>query len=289
MSKNLEKLSAALIYAKNDYQINHLFADEIIEELEKKKIQTKLILIDQDNKQNIDLTNYDIIINRSRFFEFLVNFKNKRHVFNQPEFTKMANDKYLTYKWAKYNNIRCLKTDLFQNKEIKNYKFPVVIKQRDGHGGKEVFKFNNSKDLEENNLINEKYVVQEFFKQAKSDIRVYVMFKKIIAVIKRTAKNDEFRSNLSIGGKVEKYHLSLSNYFYVRKIINDLPDGYYGLDFFKKSGKLILNEVEDVVGSRSLYKLKKNLNIPKLLVKKIIKKLKKANHFQNEFFSKINY
>lgn len=289
MSKNLEKLSAALIYAKNDYQINHFFADQIIEEFAKKKIKANLILVDNDNKQNVDLTNYDIVINRSRVFEFLLNFKNKRHVFNQPEFTKMANDKYLTYKWAKYNNIKCLETQLFQNKDIKNYKFPVVIKQRYGHGGKEVMKFNNLKNLEEVNLVNEKYIVQEFFKNAKSDIRVYVMFKKIIAVIKRTAKDGEFRSNLSIGGKVEKYHLSLNNYFYVKKIINDLPEGYYGLDFFKKSQKLILNEVEDVVGSRSLYKLKKNLNIPKLLVKKIIKKLKKANHFQNEFFSKINY
>lgn len=289
MSKNLEKLSAALIYAKNDYQINHFFADQIIEEFAKKKIKANLILVDNDNKQNVDLTNYDIVVNRSRMFEFLLNFKNKRHVFNQPEFTKMANDKYLTYKWAKYNNIKCLKTELFRNNEIKNYKFPLVIKQRDGHGGKEVMKFNNLKELEEANFINEKYIVQEFFKNGKSDIRVYVMFKKIIAVIKRTAKEEEFRSNLSIGGKVEKYHLSLNNYFYIKKIINDLPEGYYGLDFFKKSQKLILNEVEDVVGSRSLYKLKKNLNIPKLLVKKIIKKLKKANHFQDEFFSKINY
>lgn len=288
MSKNLEKLSAAIIYAKNDYQINHFFADQIIEEFAKKKIKANLILVDNDNK-NVDLTNYDIIINRSRIFEFLMNFKNKRHVFNQPEFTKMANDKYLTYKWANFNNIKCLKTEIFQNKEIKNYKFPVVIKQRDGHGGKEVIKFNNLKDLENANIINEKYVVQEFFKYAKSDIRVYVMFKKIIAVIKRTAKDDEFRSNLSVGGKVEKYRLSLNNYFYLKKIINDLPEGYYGLDFFKKSRKLILNEVEDAVGARSIYKLKKNLNIPKLLVKKIIKKLKKADHFQNEFFSKINY
>ncbi|WP_027119784.1 ATP-grasp domain-containing protein [[Mycoplasma] testudinis] len=287
--KKENKTSIALIYAKNDYQINHHFADAILKEFETHNHLAKLILIDPNKDEKIDLTGFDVIINRSRKIEFLEGFQNKRHIFNQPDFTKMANDKFLTFQWMKFNSIRCLTTELLNFRKAKDYKYPIVVKKRDGHGGSEVYKFNSYKDLELKNLDPQSHIVQEFFKNGDVDVRVYVMFGKILSSIKRQSPQDDFRSNVSVGGGGNVYKLTFWEKIYIKKIIKMLPLGYYSLDFFWKANKLILNEIEDVTGSRMIQRLGLKIDIPKILVKNIIHRLKKADNFQNEILTSIKY
>lgn len=71
--------------------------------------------------------------------------------------------------------------------KIKDYGDSLLVKNRYGHRAKEVNKINEFKDLlsYENNASD--YIVEDFCENAKSDVRIYVIFGKIIKIIQRTA------------------------------------------------------------------------------------------------------
>lgn len=97
MKKTTNQSGIALIYSENDFLINKEFAQAIIHEIEKAGYRGKLFLVNHDHCDQIDLTNFDVVINRSRKGSFLKNFKNQKFIFNRVDFSEMANDKYLTF------------------------------------------------------------------------------------------------------------------------------------------------------------------------------------------------
>ena len=123
-------------------------------------------------------------------------------------------------------------------------------------------------------------VVQPFVQGENADVRVYVLDNAIVTAVKRTAK-EGFKSNYSLGGEVEEYVLSKEERVVVDKIIawfnkerylREKTSGlfYVGIDFIiDKEGKFLFNEIEDVVGSRMLYKTS-NIDIAQMYMNKII-------------------
>ena len=63
----------------------------------------------------------------------------------------------------------------------------------------------------------------------------------------------DFRSNFCLGGKAMEYELSPWEKNEVQKVIDQFNISYAGLDFIFDNGKIIFNEMEDVVGARMLY------------------------------------
>ncbi|CDN40685.1 ATP-grasp domain-containing protein [Mycoplasma amphoriforme] len=289
MKKTTNQSGIALIYSENDFLINKEFAQAIIHEIEKAGYRGKLFLVNHDHCDQIDLTNFDVVINRSRKGSFLKNFKNQKFIFNRVDFSEMANDKYLTFEWCKHHKIVCNEIKILDMAKAKDYRYPLLIKNRYGHHAKEINKINEFKDLlsYENNASD--YIVEDFCENAKRDVRIYVMFGKIIKIIQRTVEGNEFRSNFNLNGVVKEIKLSFLKKRYVKKIIKKLPDGYYGIDFFINKNKLILNEIEDVVDSKALSKANIDFNISGLIIKNIVKKLKNAQQFRNQALSKLEY
>ena len=79
----------------------------------------------------------------------------------------------------------------------------------------------------------------------------------MIGAIRRFSQTD-FRANYCLGGEIEWYDLTKEQKQLVEKILEHLSCDYVGIDFMiDEKGKWIFNEIEDVVGSRSLYTLKK--------------------------------
>ena len=74
---------------------------------------------------------------------------------------------------------------------------------------------------------------------------------QIIASILRVS-NSDFRSNYSLGGTAKIYNLSHEERSIVYKIIELFDFGLVGIDFYFM-GKMVFNEIEDVVGARMLY------------------------------------
>lgn len=90
---------------------------------------------------------------------------------------------------------------------------PLVIKLLEGTQGKGVVLAETasaaSSVIDAFRNLDAYFLVQEFVREAKgADIRCFVIGGKVVASMKRTAKDGEFRSNLHLGGKSAKVKIS---------------------------------------------------------------------------------
>lgn len=94
---------------------------------------------------------------------------------------------------------------------IENMPFPLILKTAAGRQGKGVFKVENVDELKSkiNELtdISPTFVIREFIPN-DGDIRIFTVGYKALAAMKRTPTTQgEFRSNISQGGKGDKFDL----------------------------------------------------------------------------------
>ncbi|MCD8373156.1 MAG: RimK family alpha-L-glutamate ligase [Clostridia bacterium] len=120
--------------------------------------------------------------------------------------------------------------------------YPVVVKTSYGSLGKGVFKADDRgglyKIMEEVKCIP--HLFQQFIKESSgTDLRVIAVGGKCVAAMKRTAEND-FRSNIELGGKGEKFELSDDIKNLCKKVSEALGLDYCGIDIlFGKDGPLV--------------------------------------------------
>lgn len=130
-----------------------------------------------------------------------------------------------------------------------------VIKSVSGHGGNEVFLLQEQEKWRDI-LAGREVVIQEKIECHSRDLRVYVLAGKIYCAMLREGKKD-FRSNFSLGGSVREMGLTTAQREYIDCFIKCLPDysaGMYSIDFLPlPDGRLIFDEVEEMVGCRMLY------------------------------------
>ena len=97
------------------------------------------------------------------------------------------------------------------------------------------------------------FITQALCSETGKDMRVYVLGGKLLAAVLRSSDND-FRSNFSLGGDVQAVAVPRSIRRMVKRLAKKVRLEFVGVDFIRHEGKWILNEIEDVVGSRMLYK-----------------------------------
>jgi len=141
-------------------------------------------------------------------------------------------------------NIPIVPTNIFYTKEqvlANKWEYPVIAKHEKGYQGKSVKKFDNQKQLEKFvKRINEKNVGMFLWQKClptRWDLRVIVLDGKAIGAMKRSAVGDEFRSNFSLGGAVEKWELSESDRELAEKVAKVCGLDYCGVDIMKDSAK----------------------------------------------------
>ncbi len=245
-----------LFYDSKDVKRNKSFIDAIINEFKKYNIDI-ILYTQEDDYKNLKQPNF--IINRSRFDDISKHFKLS---FNEAYTTKITNDKLLTYNYFK-DIIPTIKT--YTKDEITS--FPLVCKNRYSHGGKDVFIVENESEIK----ASDDYIYQDILVKGK-DLRVYILDNKILAAVLRENKND-FRANYSLGGSISLYTLNNSEKEIIYKILDHIDMTYGGIDFlFDESGNIVLNELEDPVGARMLYKLT-DIDVVEEYVRIIAKKL----------------
>lgn len=170
-------------------------------------------------------------------------------VFNNFRTAKVANDKYGTYLCARRLGLPVMPTFPARQADF----FPCVLKTRDGHGGSEVFWINDGRDLANASVDADKCIVQKPCSDLGKDMRVYSFGGKITAGVLRTSQVD-FRSNFSLGGEVAPCEVSPEQKEIVAALHAELGFDFVGVDFISDGGRWVLNEIEDVVGTRMLYK-----------------------------------
>ncbi len=210
----------------------------------------------------------DFVLNRTRQPEVSFWYQEREiPVFHSGELVGIANNKYATLEYFRQHLPQwvlgekwCPESSLLSKEEIERIilqkkKLPkdMVIKSLSGHGGREVFL---TQEPWQQVLSGEDCLLQERIKSHSQDLRVYILGGEIYQGILRTGKED-FRSNYSLGGRVEAYELNHKQREWIYAFVHALPQewlGMLGLDFIlTEDGQLLFNEVEEMVGCRMLY------------------------------------
>ena len=265
-------MDAWLIYDEYEAEKNKYYIQLYFDECKKRSINLRLLICEKinikiiDSKFSISYKNEHIAtpsfaicrtINPmlSQQLEYM-----KIPVYNNAFVSSICNNKMKTYQYVSSFGIEIMNTS-FANKKIENIKYPFVIKPVDGKGGKNVCLIENENEYDKvlSLLGNSECVIQSVASDIGKDLRVYVIDKKIIASIIRIS-NSDFRSNFCLGGTAELYKLSNDEIKIVKSIIDMFDFGFVGIDFVFNNGKMIFNEIEDVVGARMIY-AKTNINV----------------------------
>ncbi len=268
-----------LIYRKEDAEKNSAFIDWMLTEAELLGIEVELVIYHEltygirDGHLFIDWKGRnkpDFAIMRaidpllSQQFE-LLGIK----VFNSSRVAAIANDKAQTHQLFATYGIPMVDTQFINKDEIEKhaFRFPIILKAVNGRSGNQVYMLDSLEELPP--LTSERYIVQSMATPGK-DLRVFVMGGQVIGSVLRESGID-FRANYTLGGKATLYPLSSLERELVEKIHSILPADFIGIDFvFDEQGGLMFNEIEDIVGSRTLTSLT-DKNIAKLYLEHILK------------------
>ena len=253
-------ISGLIIYSKNDKEKNTWFVDACIQQFANKGVS--LVCVDEKEVRNqVGINSYSFAIYRGRDYKIVEFLENKGiKCFNNSLTNRIANNKFLSFKFLSKENIPVIPT--FSSLE-EVCEFPLVMKSVDGHGGQEVYLINSKEEAETFKKKNKRYVYQKYYPN-EGDLRLYVLNKRVIGAVYRHSKND-FRSNFSLGGEVTAYKPEKEIVNVAIKVASLLNADYIGVDFIKANDKWLINEIEDPVGARMLYKTS-NIDVVELLV-----------------------
>ena len=211
----------------------------------------------------------DIFINRSRYAQITYFLEEKGYtVYNNSLVAELGNDKLLAIRYMQARGIPVMKTYTTPPAV-----YPFVAKSVDGHGGSEVFLVKDDAELKAalSALEGRKLIFQEFCDTPGLDKRVYIVGNKVVGCMLRRG-NGDFRSNYSLGGSAEFSPLTPDEAEIVDKILAALDIGHAGIDLIYHNGRPVFNELEDVVGSRMLYRYT-DIDVVKMFVEYILSAL----------------
>lgn len=155
-----------------------------------------------------------------------------------------------------YNNIGYTNYN-FLDKIEHVLSYPIVVKERSGSFGMQVYKADTYDEMLEltklyghNNLI-----YQEFIETNQcSDIRVNMIGQKCVASMKRIALEGDFRSNITNGGSMHKYEPNDNEISICQKVMRALNLDYAGIDLLvSKDKKVYVCEVNSNAHFKNIY------------------------------------
>ena len=138
--------------------------------------------------------------------------------------------------------------------------YPLVVKPACSHGGDRVTLVRDREQWQTavQGILPEPALYQKLVEKPGRDLRVYVLFGQIVAGVMRTAQSG-IVSNFKLGGMVERHILTTEEEQLARQVIQRFdaagaPLCFAGVDLLYESYGPVVSEVEDVVGSRMLYR-----------------------------------
>ncbi len=256
--KHFKMQHLILIYCKTDAEKNRGYIDMYEQQCKRRGLDFSLKTVEDPGCGVTDHTAYvkelpqdAIVINRSRDWRLTRCLEEQGIcVYNNSLVAELGNDKLKAIRYMEQLGIPVMKTRTTAP-EI----FPYVLKTIDGHGGNEVFLIKNEDDLKRYSQIlkGRQLIFQEYCDTPGRDKRIYIVGNKVAGVMLRSS-SDDFRSNYSLGGMAEVSELTVEEKKITDAILSVLTIGHAGIDLIYHNGRPVFNELEDVVGSRMLYR-----------------------------------
>jgi gamma-F420-2:alpha-L-glutamate ligase len=288
-----KQLKGWLIYKKQDAEKNHGFIKMLVEEATELHISLQLVLEEdlfygiKDNQfvlshptQDAKEVSFAIVRTINPLLTKQLEYIGIR-CFNNSTISEICNDKALTYQFATKLGLPILDTYFISHETFQPERFalefPLVLKQVDGRGGNEVYLIQTLEEIIHilNEYPHKRFVLQEFADNPGKDIRVFVIGTDVIGAVLRESSTS-FKANYTLGGNVSAYMLNEAENILVSKITSSLKADFIGIDFLLNSkNEFIFNEIEDVVGCRSLYSTS-DVNAARLYMNHIKNEMKKG-------------
>lgn len=300
--KDYDDINIIVLTNKKDEE-NGLYktASRIKEECEKRKIDCYIVFVEEayitkdekevrifnlDDKKGFKLdSDKTVAIIRGSVTRFksslnLISQLEKNNIFcvNTRECIEMCSDKYRTILKLSDSGINCPKTTLIRGQNGLEFaldyiggKFPVILKTLTGSKGIGVFYAESLKSLksvvqviwkinEYEELLIQQYIPTEY------DVRVHVLGEEVIASMKRYVIKDDFRSNFSLGGKVDNIKLSNEVKDICVRASKSIGGIWSGVDFiYDKKNEPYIIEINSSPGTSGIEKATK-LNIVSMII-----------------------
>jgi gamma-F420-2:alpha-L-glutamate ligase len=271
-----------LLYDERDYELNRMFAAHIRQEGERRNLALNIVFTENLSKSLNDPP--DFVISRQRNPKLSGQIERLGiPVFNNSRVCELCNDKRNTHRFL--DGLPLMRTAFLEPYEAyapAADAFPLVVKPAFGHGGDRVALTGNQAELE--SALSAIYplpaLAQNLASEAGRDLRIYILFGEITAAVMRTAKSG-IVSNFKRGGSVALHAVTSAENKLAERVIERFaaagaPLSFGGIDLIYHRGQPVVNEVEDVVGSRMLYQVG-GPDILALYIEKIADKLSHDN------------
>jgi len=203
------------------------------------------------------------------------------HVVNSPHAFRTARDKYATYCALTNVGIKVPTTFVTENATLAYHiskQFGAFIcKPMIGSMGYGSMKFDNS-DLAYNAFrllerIGQPIYIQEYLAKPGRDIRAFMLGKRVLASIYRTALPGEWKTNVSQGGYVEAVDLPSEIEALAFKAAQTLGLEYAGIDIAETPQGPVVLEVNSSPSWQGLQKAT-NMSVAEHLIRYAMKKAK---------------
>lgn len=150
--------------------------------------------------------------------------------------------------------------------EVAGINYPLIVKKSQGGMGQAVWRAQDEKELEKiiASKRNENLIYQPFVKN-DCDFRVLVIKNKAIGIMKRTAKQGEWKNNFALGGSVLPFEDEKMKKF-SEKVSRKLKLDYVGLDIFKVDGKYKIIEANVFACFEGFEQVFPKINVPKCIL-----------------------
>lgn len=176
-------------------------------------------------------------------------------LFNSAQVSETCNDKRLTHLFFAEHGFPTLDTAFVSRAcPLHPFSYPVVVKASRGCGGRQVYLCADEAAYMERlaRIAPDTAVVQPLCDTPGRDVRAYVLGGKVVQAMERFSDGD-FRSNFGLHGSARPVELTPQMRQWAQSAAGLLGAALVGVDFIFQSGRPLLNEIEDAVGTRMLY------------------------------------
>ncbi|MER5176587.1 MAG: lysine biosynthesis protein LysX [Candidatus Nitrosocosmicus sp.] len=276
-----------IFFDKLRFEEKSLYETAIKIGIEANLIDSKNVILNTDYLTTNDLHYGDVIMQRSISYfrgQFLTNCLEFLgfDVINNSKIGEICGNKLLTSMILKKNNVPTPKSffsfnsdsafNIINEQDLE--KNPLVFKPVIGSWGRGVFPVRNKEvgkmivemREESSSPFSNIYYFQELVKRPPRDIRCIVLGEQVVAAIYRYSSSDEWRTNVSRGGKAEMIKITSELEDIAIKAAKAVGPGILGIDMMEdeKHG-LLVHEINNTVEFRGASSAT-GIDIAKLII-----------------------